>query len=83
MGIIPGGMYRNRDFRLHMVDLEPGVPEVLSVIMFDPQTSGGLLMSLAADEADALLAAMHAEGLTDAAIIGEVVGEPKGRIVVR
>lgn len=83
IGIIPGGMYRNRDFRLHMVDLEPGVPEVLSVIMFDPQTSGGLLMSLAADEADALLAAMHAEGLTDAAIIGEVVGEPKGRIVVR
>lgn len=83
MGLVPGGLHRNRNYREHMVDFDPSLPRFVSDIMYDPQTSGGLLISLPAAEAEDLLKAMHAAGITDAAIVGEVVSEPKGRIIVR
>ena len=46
MGMIPGGLHRNRDFRKNMVDIAEGVPQYLADILFDPQTSGGLLISV-------------------------------------
>jgi selenide,water dikinase len=52
-------------------------------ILFDPQTSGGLLISVPAADAEPLVKRMRREGIKDAAIIGEVVAKPKGRIVVR
>jgi len=82
-GLIPGGMYRNQEYRSHMIDMDQGVSVPLQAVLFDPQTSGGLLISVPAGSADGLLAAMRAEGVVDAAIIGEVRPEPKGRIVVR
>jgi len=51
-------------------------------ILFDPQTSGGLLISLPEPQATALLEKMHAAGIPEAAVIGEVTGEPRGRIRV-
>lgn len=83
MGLVPGGMYRNRDFRAHMVEVSEQVPAYMVDILFDPQTSGGLLISLPAENANKLLSTMHEEGINDAAIIGEVLDEPKGRIIVR
>ena len=83
MGMIPGGLHRNRDFRKNMVDIDQGVPQYLADILFDPQTSGGLLISVPERKASRLLERMHEEGITEAAIIGEVVAEPKGRIIVR
>lgn len=82
-GLIPGGMYRNQEFRSHMIDMGEGIPAPLQAVLFDPQTSGGLLISLPEAFADRLLAVMHQEGVVDAAIIGEVRNEPKGRILVR
>lgn len=83
MGLVPGGMHRNRDFRAHMVEIGEQVPAYMVDILFDPQTSGGLLISLPAENANKLLSAMHEQGVDDAAIIGEVLDKPKGRIVVR
>ncbi len=83
MGLIPAGLFRNRDFRIHMVEVGGEVPAYMMDILFDPQTSGGLLISVAAEKAAALLAAMHEQGISQAAIIGEVVAEPKGRILVK
>jgi selenide,water dikinase len=83
MGMIPGGLHRNREFRQHMVDMGPGVPQYLADILFDPQTSGGLLISVPPRKASRLLAKMHEAGITKAAIVGEVVAEPRGRIIVR
>jgi selenide,water dikinase len=82
MGMIPGGLHRNRDFRAHMVTVEKSVPDYLADILFDPQTSGGLLISVSAEKADGLLGRMHREGIKEAAIIGEVVAGPKGKITV-
>jgi len=82
MGILPAGLYRNRDFRMPLIEVGPKCPEWRLDILFDPQTSGGLLFALAADQAEPCLARLHAAGVTEAAIIGEVVPTPTGRIIV-
>jgi selenide,water dikinase len=83
MGMIPGGLHRNREFRQNMVDMAGHVPQFLADILFDPQTSGGLLISVPEPKAWRLLESLHQEGISEAAIIGEVVAEPKGRMSVR
>ena len=82
MGMIPGGLHRNRDFRSNMVEFSAGVPQFMSDILFDPQTSGGLLIALPALDADALINMLHEEEIEEAAIIGEVVAEPQSMILV-
>lgn len=83
MGLIPAGTIRNRDFRLPMIELATKISDERLLILFDAQTSGGLLISVPGQEADMLLQRMHEEGIEEAAIIGEVVAEPKGKIIVK
>jgi selenide,water dikinase len=83
MGMIPGGLHRNREFRTDMVEMAQGISRYLADILFDPQTSGGLLISVPKRKATELLDRMHQAGISEAAIIGEVVAKPKGRIIVR
>lgn len=52
-------------------------------ILIDPQTSGGLLLSVAGDRAEALLAALHDGGIPAAQIIGSVLPAGEYRMVVR
>jgi selenide,water dikinase len=84
MGLVPGGggAYKNREFRESMVDLSPSVNRSMQDILFDPQTSGGLLMCVDPKSADDLLEELKASGINQAAIIGEVLAEPKERIVI-
>jgi selenide,water dikinase len=82
MGMVAGGLGRNREYRKHMVDFAPRVPRYLQDILFDPQTSGGLLMAVPAAKATKLLKKLHSAGIGEAAIIGEVTAENKGRIKV-
>lgn len=82
MGFVPAGAYRNREFRLFMVDFAPTVDRVLQDVLFDPQTSGGLLICVAPEEAENLLKDLKAKGIHDAAMVGEVVDGPKERILV-
>jgi selenide,water dikinase len=49
-------------------------------VMFDPQTAGGLLIALPESQAETLINKMHARGITEAAIVGEVISKPKGKI---
>lgn len=72
MGLIPEGAYRNRTYAGAKVDLSD-VIEPLADICFDPQTSGGLMVSVPADLAAAVLAGFQKAGLeTAAAVIGYV-----------
>ena len=82
MGMLPGGLYRNKNFRMPMIEVQKNVPEWLLDLLFDPQTSGGLLISLDAKEADGLVKRMRDNGVTDAAIVGEVTKEPMAKITV-
>lgn len=83
MGLMPGGTYRNRQFCQPWVDFNPQVASFYADIFFDPQTSGGLLISVPGDKVKILLAKMKERGVETAAVIGEVTAEPKGKIVVR
>jgi selenide,water dikinase len=82
MGLVPAGAYKNRDFRLFMVDFAPSVDRVLQDVLFDPQTSGGLLICVAPEKAEDLLKALKTKGVQDAALVGEVIAEPKERLIV-
>jgi len=83
MGIMPGGLNRNRKFRMDMIEVDPDCPEWIVDVLFDPQTSGGLLISMPPKEAEELVGKMNDEGIKDAAIIGEVVPETKGKILIK
>jgi selenide,water dikinase len=82
-GFLPGGLNSNRDYYSAQVHMATSVPEHLQRVLFDPQTSGGLLIAVPSENADELLDKLKASGLDGAAIVGEVVREPAGRIVVR
>jgi selenide,water dikinase len=82
MGLVPGGTYRNRDFRIHQVDIDPDVSPYLLDILFDPQTSGGLLIAVPGEKAEKMVKRLKERGIDEATIIGKVVNEPKERIVV-
>ena len=82
-GIISGAIERNREFSVQFVDRGPRVPEDLETVLYDPQTSGGLLMCIEAQRADALLRRLHERGVSSAAIIGRVVEKSPGRILLK
>jgi selenide,water dikinase len=81
-GLKPGGLKRNREYRAPMVDLQDGIPEELSDALYDPQTSGGLLAAVSGDDAPRVLQVLHRRGLTDAALVGQVVAQNPPRIQV-
>jgi selenide,water dikinase len=80
LGLIPGGAYSNRQFFSCRAEVDPSVPDLRIDVLYDPQTSGGLLISLPPGEAGELVGTLKKEENIDARIIGEVVEEPKGKI---
>lgn len=82
MTFFPVGSYRNRDAYQGDVDVAPGLQEERVYVLYDAQTSGGLLIAVAADQADHLLQLLHERSVTAAAIVGEAVDERAGRIIV-
>jgi selenide,water dikinase len=82
MGLIPAGAYKNREFREPMITVADTVGRSRQDLLFDPQTSGGLLISVDAKQAEALVAALKDKGIEDAAQIGEVMSGPEEKIWV-
>jgi selenide, water dikinase len=80
-GHIPGGLKANREFAECVVQYEDGIPEELKTILFDPQTAGGLLISVAADFAGELANALSAAGVP-VVEIGEVIAKSGSLITV-
>ena len=70
-GITTGGGGRNRDQLGDKVSLPAALPEEMLAILFDPQTSGGLLMAVPPEAAGPLVDRLRADG-SPAAVIGEV-----------
>jgi len=83
MGLIPAGAYKNREFREPMVAFADTVARGRQDVLFDPQTSGGLLISVSSRQAEALVAALKDAGIESAAQIGEVMGGPEEKIWVK
>jgi len=82
MGLVPAGAYRNRDHFGHRVSFADSVPMAYQDLMFDPQTSGGLLVAIPEEEASAVLTALSAAKVS-ARLVARVTGkEPWGKITV-
>lgn len=81
LGLIPAGAYRNRDAYAPRLRLEVADADTVSLLLCDPQTSGGLLVALPADRAEAYAARLRDEGLAGAAVVGECA-EGDGRLTV-
>ncbi len=82
MGLVPGGAFRNRKFRENMVSLNSRVSPVLRDLLFDPQTSGGLLMGCPENQSQQLLDALHRQGISDAAVIGQATDVQPGVMTI-
>jgi len=82
LGIIPAGAYRNRDFFGPRVQIEEGLAGGLEDALFDPQTSGGLLLALPERDAHELMTRMEAEGRL-CCRVGSVRAAQKGGPAVR
>ena len=82
MGLIPPGDRRNRMFREEKVEFSEDVADWKQWLLFDAQTSGGLMLALPPQKAEEALKKLYEQGVDKATIIGEVVEEPKGKIVV-
>lgn len=72
-GMIPGGGKRNREFFSPQVKVSEEVADEMIALAFDPQTSGGLLIAVPADESLALIRELHRAGVSDAVIVGRVI----------
>ncbi len=83
MGFVPVGAYKNRQHRQEMIAAAEDFSPVLRDILFDPQTSGGLLAGCAEKEAIALRNRMQDEGLAAAEIIGCVTDTIDEKIVLQ
>lgn len=70
MGCIPGATFRNREFAGPMSTIDSSVDYSLGMLMFDAQTSGGILMCAPETHADVILRELHDGGIPRAAVIG-------------
>ena len=80
-GYVPGGLKANRQFSEGCVETAEGVAQDLRTLLYDPQTAGGLLISIAERDAERLLAAMQ-NACVEAVEIGEVVPKQKPLIAI-
>ncbi len=72
-GFCSGGSVRNRQYLGEKLAVEDGIEDSLISLCLDSETSGGLLLSVSANEVDALRASLEAANVSEYAVIGEVV----------
>ena len=80
MGLVPAGAYRNRDFAEHAAEVRGGISRAMLDILYDPQTSGGLLIAVDERDGEALLRELQGR-IPAAAMIGYVT-ENEGKAVI-
>ena len=81
MGLIPAGAYRNRQYAQAGVAVRGNISLAMEDILYDPQTSGGLLFAIAGGEAEECLAQLK-QTIPDAAIIGYVTEKEDAYIIL-
>jgi len=81
-GFLPGGLKNNRDFIGDCVRFAEGVPQEYRDLLFDPQTSGGLLIAILPESAEAAISAFDRHGVS-ARRIGKVIAKTNPLLFVR
>ena len=83
MGMIPAGAYHNKNYLAEDVYFEPSVDDIIRFVLFDPQTSGGLLIAVAQDKKDLLLENLRSNGVDDVAVVGSVTSRGEKLLSVK
>ncbi len=81
MGFLPAGAYRNRDYAEGGVTVQNGVSRTMQDLLYDPQTSGGLLMAVDAADAESCLKELQ-DSIPHAAAIGYVTDRQENWIIL-
>jgi len=81
-GLLPGGLKRNMEFVSGCVEFADGIREETRNLLFDPQTSGGLLFAVAPGDAPRLVQALDEQNIPTQEV-GEVVQKTRPLILVR
>lgn len=81
--LISGAIERNREYAAQYVKVTKGVSEEVEIALYDPQTSGGLLIALRGSQGEEFIAKLRERGLNSATVIGKVVAKSEGKIILR
>ena len=82
MGLVPEGTYRNKEFLREKIKLNDTIKESFEDLLFDPQTSGGLLVSLKKKEAEEVLKRLQEQEQTrHSKIIGRVEEKQEAHLI--
>jgi selenide,water dikinase len=81
-GFLPGGSHQNKTYLEGKVFLDPGIEEAVSDLLFDAQTSGGMLICAPEGQAASLLEAIRGGGDPEAMEVGEVLPDQGVSIVL-
>ncbi len=82
-GFLTGGGMSNHEFVKDELEIEGRISPAFEMLLYDPQTSGGLLVSIPRKKAGRYLAALEKRGVATATVIGEVEAPTDKRLVVR
>ncbi len=82
-GMISGAIERNKEFASQYVTSSPGISEEQETVLYDPQTSGGLLIAIHPDKAKELVSRLKKKGIGHTAVIGKVVSKSDGQIFLK
>lgn len=82
MGIIPAGAYKNRSYAINKVTSNTAIEDVYMDLLFDPQTSGGLLIAISAEDEERYLKALKQRYKHPVAVIGRVTERTNKYIVI-
>lgn len=82
-GLLPAGAYRNREHIDEHIQICGNLRQAQVDLLFDPQTSGGLLIAVPAKRGDKLMSGLEQAGIADARVIGRVLGSGTGKIKVK
>jgi len=81
--IYPGGLGRNRDFYGAAVEFKGRTDGYKQNILFDPQTSGGLLVALPRESSRKMVEELNKDGNSNARVIGRIIRQPEHKIIVK
>ena len=79
MGMIPGGTRKNQEIYSCSVEKKPVITKEQEIILYDAQTSGGLLLSICPEQAEKAKELLFQQGFTSSQIIGKIIKVPTGR----
>lgn len=81
-GLIPGGAYKNRKFYAPYVEWEKNINETEQLMLYDPQTSGGLLISINEERKDLLISHLRNNRVDTINVVGRIVESESEKIKI-